>query len=670
MSAATLTPMGPERPRGQGLGPHQRASGDRAIEALLCDPEIEGQVDLVITWRQGADEAVPEAESSGAATGAYEVWARRGMVRFERLRDEHGRLHFRVVEEIGENPLGRQDPHALRSVALERQAAAAAGHDAEDPGRRFIEADAQSYPFAYERVAQLFDSPHAPDLILSPSDYTFGSQPGQHGALNVRQSRAPLWLSGPGVRPGEYELAARAVDIAPTALAALGFPRVDGRNASGLTAGERGVAPDVYLARQDGRVLDEVLDPAGPRPRRLYLFLLDGLHPTELADRLESDPDALPALRRLRERAAVLRSGSIVNFPSITWPSHTAIGTGAWCGHHDVVNPSWYLRDRRETVSPQGQQVETEGFSSPAVESLYEAFARVRGRRCLTAGIHAPFGRGATHAVLEGRNLGDRARLKALSRELAADEDPRWRQEPDLAEAAKESHLDTRGLAQVTELFTSPEHGPPDCVYHELILTDGVGHARGAHSDALKAALDENDRRIGRVLDLLEAEGLLDETLFVVTADHGMSPQDVALNANPAHHVTRIGLSAVVAEPMIWLRDLAIEVERAPDGRTARVVVLDNDPDPSGERPPVAGAEVIVRQHAGDRDIELARGCTGHAGVFGFPTPADVDSRALSAEVRAEGFNEGSRRFAGGASTPDLRAVLYGGHGAPSTEGS
>ena len=135
---------------------------------------------------------------------------------------------------------------------------------------------------------------------------------------------------------------------------------------------------------------------------------------TELEDRLARDPDGLPNLRRLRERAAVLEGGSIVNFPSITWPSHTAICTGSWGGHHDVVNPTYYLRDERVTVSPQGLQVGTERFASTAVESLSEAFHRVFPG-CMTAAINAPFGRSARHAVLEGRNLCDRARLKALT---------------------------------------------------------------------------------------------------------------------------------------------------------------------------------------------------------------------------------------------------------------
>ena len=641
--------LGPERLGGQGLDPEQEEAGNRAILALLRDPEVAGQMDLVLTWRAG----------EGDAPGAYEIWSARGLVRFQRVLRDDGRIGFEVLEVIGENPVANQDPHALRTLAEEQAAAAASGFSADDPARRFVAPAQQSYPFAYERVAQLFDSPNAPDLAISPRDWCQGLQPGTHGGLHVRQARAPLWFSGPGLRRGVHELAARAVDIAPTCLAALGFPRVDGADATGRTASERGVAADVYLARQDGRVLEEILASGPTRPKRLYFFLLDGMHQTELDDRLARDPAALPNLRRLRERAAVLASGSIVTFPSITWPSHTTIGTGAWCGHHDVVNPTYYLREKRETVSPQGQQVRTEVFANGGVESLAEAFHRVRPG-CMTAAIHAPFGRSARHAVLEGRNLGDRGRLKALTLDLAADQNPRWKADG-FTGVINESVLDTRGVAQVIDLFTREDLPPPEFVYHELVLTDGAGHDYGPHHAGLRDALDESDRRIGRVLTLLDSLGLFEETLFVVTADHGMAPQDVALRANPAWHVPRAGLEAVVAEPMIWLRDLAVAVERAPDGRTARVLVCDNDALPSGEKPGVDGAEVVVEGHrAGEAPLVLARGATGPDGVFGFATPSDLASEHVALAVRAPGRNARHLRLDGRRLVLDLREALYG----------
>jgi hypothetical protein len=640
---------GPERLAGQGLDPEQSESGNRAIHALLADPRVGAQVDLVITWRAGEN----------GTPGAYEIWSARGLVRFQRVIRDDGALGFELLEVVGENPVANQDPLALATLADEQRAAAAGGFDADDPARRFIAPAQQSYPWAYERVAQLFDSPNAPDLAVSPRDWCQGTQPGTHGALHVRQARAPLWLSGPGVRRGVHALALRAVDIAPTCLAALGFPRIDGCDATGRTASERGVAPDVYLARQDGRAASELLEAAGPRPRRLYVFLLDGLHQTELEDRLARDAGALPNLRRLRERAAVVAGGSIVNFPSITWPSHTAIGTGAWCGHHDVVNPSYYDRAARETHSPQGRQAGTEGYAARSVESLYEAFHRVRGAKCMTAAIYAPFGRSAKHAVLEHRNLCERGRVKQLTAELSVDQDPRWARE--FKAVADEAVVDTRGVAQVIELFTREDLPPPDFTYHELVLTDGAGHDYGPHGDGLRAALDESDRRIGRVLDVLDRTGLFEETLFVVTADHGMAPQDVALRANPTWHVLDAGLEAVVAEPMIWLRDLAVTPERAPDGRSARVGVADNDADASGERPPIAGAEVVVEAHRpGAAPRVIARGATGDDGLFGFATPSDLESHRIGIRVSRKGFNARHLLLDGTRLALDLRAALYG----------
>ncbi len=182
----------PERPGGQGLDANQEESGNRAIAALLTDPVRGGQTDLVITCRDGA----------------YEAWAKRGMVRFQRFYADGGGYGYRVIEQIGENPIANQDPTALATLAQELEAGAKSGYSGTDPAQAFVEPEQLSYPLAMERIAQLFDSPNAPDIVISPRSYAFGRQPGQHGALDVVQSRAPLVLSGPGVRPAVTETTA------------------------------------------------------------------------------------------------------------------------------------------------------------------------------------------------------------------------------------------------------------------------------------------------------------------------------------------------------------------------------------------------------------------------------------------------------------------------------
>ena len=138
-STPAARPFGPERPGGQGLDPQQEESGNRAILALLTDPGVRDQVDLVITWRGDV----------GDPGGAYEVWSRRGLVRFRRVIQGDAGLGFEVLEVVGENPVANQDPARLRSVSEERHAAAASGFSSQDPARRFIRAEHQSYPFAY-----------------------------------------------------------------------------------------------------------------------------------------------------------------------------------------------------------------------------------------------------------------------------------------------------------------------------------------------------------------------------------------------------------------------------------------------------------------------------------------------------------------------------------------
>jgi predicted AlkP superfamily pyrophosphatase or phosphodiesterase len=90
-------------------------------------------------------------------------------------------------------------------------------------------------------------------------------------------------------------------------------------------------------------------------------------------------------------------------------------------------------------------------------------------------------------------------------------------------------------------------------VAHEFVLTDGARHDYGPHNEGLREAIYGTDARIDKVLELLEAKGKLASTLFVVTSDHGMAAQDIALNANPTVEPVKAGIKGVFAEPMIYL---------------------------------------------------------------------------------------------------------------------
>lgn len=639
---------GLERSGGQGLDASQEESGNLAILKLLTTDDGCAWTDFVATVR---------VDDEGAAV--YEAWATRGLVRWVRRFAGSG-YSYEVIEVVGDNPLENQDPRALATLASEL----AAGRNPVDPQEAFIEPGAISYPYAYERLAQLFDSPNGPDLVVNPKSYAYGRQPGQHGALDVIQSRSPLIFSGPGARRGvRVDTESRQVDIAPTIAQAMGFPLIDGMDGSGRSSSARGVAPDVYLRRQDGRVLEAILDPASGTPERVFIFLLDGQAHGELVHRLDSDPAAIPNLRRLIDGGAMLAHGSVTNFPSITWPSHNAIGTGCWSGHHDIVNPTYYLRDRRETVSPQGQQFDTARFLGDGVETLFEAFHRVFGAwdgamgGAFTASINEPCTRGADHASLERRLVGDRGELIMLTKETEHQISPRWFTELEEQGHKLMGQIDNRALGQTRQLFRDRTHPAPKFTYLELTQPDSAAHDYGPHHEGARAALDETDVRIGHVLRDMDELGLFESTLFVVTTDHGMATQDVSLRGNPARIPQRDGMAAVTTEPLIYLRDVEVRIEVQADGRTARVEVYDNDADTTGDKPAVGGAELIVVDHT---DGVVARTTTDISGLAGFAIPADLEPTDLRLSVRASGFNPRHLRLDGTNLGIDLREALYG----------
>ena len=131
-------------------------------------------------------------------------------------------------------------------------------------------------------------------MLDAEDGYTFGKSVtgefitasdrlGQHGYLPTRPDyKASLIAYGAGITRRGSLGDVRMIDIAPTIAHLSGFPLIDGRDLTGRTSSERGIAPDVYLKRQDGHVLDDIIDASdSSRPERTYIFLLDGHRVTD-----------------------------------------------------------------------------------------------------------------------------------------------------------------------------------------------------------------------------------------------------------------------------------------------------------------------------------------------------------------------------------------------------
>jgi len=460
---------------------------DRALEVLLGD-DLAEVVDLVLLAREGAIEAHARGGSVGF-TADGRRWVK------------------------GRDPIARQDVNTFTPL------------DGELAGRRPGN-DANSYPYAYPSVAQLFEDPRAPDLaVVHTPAHNWeerGGHRGEHGSLDLVQSRAPLILSGAGVRRhGRIDAHARMIDVAPTLAALAGVAPHDG----------------TMLRRQDGRVLSEALDP-NERPERVVAFLWDGTNANVL--HALADAGELPNIERLMAGGTTFSHGLIASFPSVTLANHTTALTGVHPGRHGVLHNAYFDRANERQIitnAPQTWHLARDEIS-PNVETIFEAIAR--SGLGFAAAVDEPADRGASYSTFDFLRRGE---VKEIEGALPDPTQIRGATQEFVnlkREYAWSSSADTIAVLQAQQLWRE-EHGPrPVFMWINLILPDAGNHAGGPYSDIGHAALKDTDRRMGEILDTMDwGSG---KTAFVLLADHGMEESDPDCKGDFDEALTRAGI--------------------------------------------------------------------------------------------------------------------------------
>ena len=439
---------------------------------VLCDPSLSHVVDLV-AWP--ADGGVWVANAGGAALLSA---------------DGASVLH-------GRNPVGCQDPLAFTPLAAELADPSPANED-------------NSYPWAYERLSSLFGAATAPDVVVVHTGKHYwpdqGGHRGEHGSLNVVQSRAPLILSGAGVLArGMLPLAARVVDVGPTLAWLAG-------------------APLGSLSDMDGAALVD-LAVAGPAQHVVGL-LWDGCNSNSLYAMAAAGE--LPNVARLLSSGCALSGGAIAEFPSVTLVNHTSALTGVGPGRHGIVNNAYF--DRRSAVQVLTNNAATwhrwSEWLAPGVRTVFE---RVNGP---TASVNEPVDNGASYStfgLVRAGGSGDGA--KSMMDDLLPDPtvDPLATQEHVAAnkDYAWSSSVDAIGVEQVLGLWPAASSGEwARLMWWNTLLTDTGHHEGGPHSAIARDAMRDADQRLGVFLDHLDHIGALESTAILLTSDHGSEGAD------------------------------------------------------------------------------------------------------------------------------------------------
>lgn len=413
-------------------------------------------------------------DPSMAHVVALVCWSENGLVH---VADSRGHVVLREQRQLlaGRDPLGEDDPFSDSTSC---------------------------YPFAEPRLRSLFADPRAPDLAVVHTGAHHwperGGHLGEHGSLSGVQSRAPLLLSGAGVRDrGVLDAVARTVDVGAT-LAHL---------AGGDTGG------------MDGRPLPHVQ----PGAAHVVGLLWDGAQAADLLELTTSGQ--LPNVVRLLSRGCAYRGGAIAEFPSVTLVNHTCALTGVGPGRHGIVHNAFYDRELGEQVVPNaaGSWHLSAQWLRPGVRTLWERLPAGTTSAC----VNEPIDRGAQYSTFElvrQSGSGGAGSMRDLlpapeddlhvTREHLNDhEDYRW-----------STQVDAVGLEQVLSLWR--EGTPPRVTWWNSTLTDTGHHLGGPRSAVARSSLRDTDRRLGVWLDLVEERGLADDVVVLLTADHGSEAAD------------------------------------------------------------------------------------------------------------------------------------------------
>lgn len=258
----------------------------------------------------------------------------------------------------------------------------------------------------------------------------------------------------------------------------------------------------------------------GQSARHVVLISIDGFRP----DFYQDDAWSAPNLRKVMEQGVhAVGVHSVV--PSVTYPSHTSIVTGALPGRHGI----YYNLPRDST---QGQWYWEESYIK--TPTLWDA---VKKSGLTSAAIFWPVTAGAPidyNFPVRRPNRDEPGDQLSVTRPLVTP--PTLLEEIEKAcglkvnkAALMHDNLDKTIATMANYLLSG--HRPNLLAVHFLSM-DHAGHAVGREGPQIRDALALVDSLVGTLLTTLEVAGMKDSTAVIITGDHGMVTRTQALAPN------------------------------------------------------------------------------------------------------------------------------------------
>lgn len=250
--------------------------------------------------------------------------------------------------------------------------------------------------------------------------------------------------------------------------------------------------------------------------RIVVLVSLDGFP----ASALEDPKVPVPTIRRMAKEGAFAPRMTGV-YPTVTWSAHTTMVTGVTPARHGVLFNGMLVRqgpDSPPKIEPWRPQPEM--VKSPTVYELAHRAGLTTAEVDWVAIYQSPFITWRFPEIPDPDGLIERELVATgvLTRE-------------DLVEFHRgvitwRDYVWTEAAAQILKKYK-----PNLLLFHPLNL-DSTNHRYGPGSLASANAMEYADKQVARLVEAAKDAGVLNQTTFVVVADHGFRVVRKRINAN------------------------------------------------------------------------------------------------------------------------------------------
>ena len=244
----------------------------------------------------------------------------------------------------------------------------------------------------------------------------------------------------------------------------------------------------------------------------VVLISLDGSRPAFYMDSSWHAPN----LQNLRKQGVFAAEGIQSIFPSVTYPSHTSLITGAYPATHGIyynapmgANPGhWYWEESAIQCKTLWDAAKAAGLSTGAV------FWPVT--------VGAPITYNFPVRRPEKGEKGDRLTIKypyITPKDLLKEVEQQSGKAITAADLGEKDYAQSKTIATLSNYIIKTYK--PSLMAVHFVGMDHAEHAHGTDGPEIHAMVRVTDSLVGTVIDAIKAAGIWDSTAVIITGDHG-----------------------------------------------------------------------------------------------------------------------------------------------------